>query len=130
MRLFTLPILGGIFYLTAKLAALRDDPGQRTIRALFAVAGSGLFALLIWFEAPDLCQPVAFIAFAVILSEAGRALRYQALSWHSHLLTGVAMVTALTADPCGLARAAVTGLIRETSASRLSFTKMLSDCAL
>jgi hypothetical protein len=102
MRLLTLPVLGAAFYLTAKLAALRDDPGQRAIRGLFAAAGSGFFALLIWFEAPELWQPLAFIAFAVLLSEAARALRYHALAWHSHLLTGLAVFTALTADPGGI----------------------------
>ena len=102
MRLLTLPILGAAFYLTARLAALRDDPAQRAIRGLFAAAGSGLFALLIWFEAPELWQPVAFIAFAVILSEAARALRYHTLAWHSHLLTGLAVFTVLTVDPSGV----------------------------
>jgi hypothetical protein len=99
LRLLTLPILGAAFYLTARLAALRDDPTQRTIRGLFAAAGSGFFALLIWFEAPELWQPLAFIAFAVLLSEAARVLRYHAIAWHSHLLTGLAVFTALTADP-------------------------------
>jgi predicted membrane protein DUF2339 len=102
LRLLTLPILGAAFYLTARLAALRDDPTQRTIRGLFAAAGSGFFALLIWFEAPELWQPLAFIAFAVVLSEVARALRYHALAWHSHLLTGLAVFTALTADPGGI----------------------------
>ena len=102
MRLLTLPILGAAFYLTAKLAALRDDPEQQTIRGLFAVAGSAFIALLIWFEAPELWQPLAFIAFAVVLSEAARALRYHALVWHSHLLTGLAVFTALTADLGGV----------------------------
>ncbi len=102
LRLLTLPILGAAFYLTARLAALRDDPTQRTIRGLFAATGSGFFALLIWFEAPELWQPLAFIAFAVLLSEAARALRYHALAWHSHLLTGLAVFTALTADPGGM----------------------------
>jgi hypothetical protein len=102
MRLLTLPILGAAFYLAAKLAALRDDPGQRTIRSLFAAAGSGFIAVLIWFEAPELWQPLAFIAFAVLLSEAARALRYHALAWHVHLLTGLAVFTALTADPGGI----------------------------
>src|SRR5256884_550741 len=36
MRLLTLPLLGAAFYLTARLAALRDDPGQRAVRGLFA----------------------------------------------------------------------------------------------
>jgi hypothetical protein len=102
MRVLTLPILGAAFYLAAKLAALRDDPAQRAIRALFAAAGSAFFALLIWFEAPELWQPLAFIAFAVLLSEAARALRYHALAWHSHLLTGLAVFTALTADQGGI----------------------------
>jgi len=102
MRLLTLPILGAAFYLTAKLSALRDDPEQRAIRGLFAVAGSGFIALLIWFEAPELWQPLAFIAFAVALSEAARALRYHALAWHWHLLTGLAVFTALTADQGGV----------------------------
>jgi hypothetical protein len=99
MRLLTLPLLGAAFYLTAKLAALRDDPGQRTLRGLFAAVGSGFLALLIWFEAPELWQPLAFIAFAVLLSESARLLRYHALAWHAHLLTGLAVFTALTADP-------------------------------
>jgi hypothetical protein len=102
MRLLTLPLLGATFYLTAKLAALRDDTEQRTFRGLFAAAGSTFFALLIWFEAPELWQPLAFISFAVILCEAARALRYQVLAWHSHLLTGLAVFTALTADQGGI----------------------------
>ena len=99
LRLLTFPILGAAFYLTARLAALRDEPGQRTIRGLFAAAGSGCFVLLIWFEAPELWQPLACMVFAVALSEAARALRYHALARHAHLLTGLAVFTALTADP-------------------------------
>jgi Predicted membrane protein (DUF2339) len=102
LRLLTLPILAAAFYLTAKLSALRDDPDQRTLRGLFAVAGSSFLGLLIWYEVPELWQPLAFIAFAVILSEAARALRYHALAWHSHLLTGLAAFTALTADQRGV----------------------------
>jgi len=102
LRLLTLPILTAAFYLTANLAALRDDPEQRTIRALFAAAGSGFLGLLIWYEAPELWQPLAFIAFAIVLSEAGRALRYHALAWHSHLLTALSVFTALTADQGGV----------------------------
>src|SRR6266849_893622 len=98
MRLLTLPILGAAFYLTAKLAAHRDDPEQRTLRGLFAAAGTAIIALLIWFEVPELWQPLAFIAFAVILSEAARALTHHSIVSHSHVLSGLAVFTALTAN--------------------------------
>jgi hypothetical protein len=98
-RLITLPILGAIFYLTAKLAALGDDPEQRAFRSLFAFAGTALFASLIWFEVPELWQPLLFIAFAVALSENARALRYSVLAVHAHGITLLAVFTALTAEP-------------------------------
>jgi Predicted membrane protein (DUF2339) len=97
-RLITLPLLGAIFYLTAKLAALRDDQEQRAFRGLFAFAGTALFAALMWFEVPELWQPLLFIAFAVALSENARALRYHALAVHAHGITLLAVFTALTAD--------------------------------
>jgi len=99
IRLLTLPILGAMFYLTAKLALHRDDTEQRIIRGFFSAAGTALFALLIWYEVPELWQPLAFIAFAVILSEAARALTHHAIGWHSHILGGLAIYTAFTADP-------------------------------
>src|SRR5205807_1061766 len=99
IRLLTLPILAAAFYVTAKLAALRDDPEQRTIRGLFAAAGSAFIALLIWYEVPELWQPLAFIAYAVVISEAARALTHHAIGWHSHILGGLAIFTAVTADP-------------------------------
>ena len=99
MRLLTLPILSALFYLTAKLAALRDDPRQRTFRGFFSAAGTALIALLIWYEVPELWQPLAFIAFAVILSELARALTHHAVGWHSHILGGLAIYASLTADP-------------------------------
>jgi hypothetical protein len=104
MRLLTLPILGAMFYLTAKLALHRDDTEQRTIRGFFAAAGTALFALLIWYEVPELWQPLAFIAFAVILSEAARALTHHAIGWHSHILGGLAIYTAFVADPYSVHR--------------------------
>ncbi len=98
-RLITLPILGAIFYLTAKLATLHDDQEQRAFRGLFAFAGTALFAALIWFEVPDLWRPLLFIAFAVALSENARALRYPLLAIHAHGISLLAVFTALTADP-------------------------------
>jgi Predicted membrane protein (DUF2339) len=98
MRLLTLPLFAAAFYATAKLVPLRDTENQRMIRGYFAAAGTSALALLIWFEAPELWRPVAFIAFAIALAEAGRALKYPALAWHTHVVCVLAAVTTLTAE--------------------------------
>ena len=98
LRLITVPILAAAFYLTAKVAALRDDPQQKALRGFFAASGTLLLALLIWYEAPELWRPVLFILFAVLLSEVARALRYPLLTWHTHLVSALALLTAVTAD--------------------------------
>src|SRR5882672_1605833 len=102
MRLLTLPTLGAAFYFTSKLAVSRDSPEQHAVRGLFAAGGTGLFIALIWFEVRELWQPLAFIAFSFLLSEAARRLRYHALAWHTHLLAGFAVYIALTADQGGM----------------------------
>jgi hypothetical protein len=99
IRLLTLPVLGAMFYVTARLAPHRDDAEQRTLRGVFAAAGTALVALLIWYEVPELWQPLAFITLAVVLSEAARALTHHAIGWHSHILGGLAIYSAFMADP-------------------------------
>src|SRR5437764_8944412 len=86
IRLLTLPILAAAFYVTAKLATLRDDPEQRTIRGLFAAAGSAFIALLIWLEVPELWQPLALIVFAVVLALSTRWIRYHQLAWQANVV--------------------------------------------
>jgi len=104
MRLFTLPVIAAAFYVTAKWAALRDEPNQRTFRGLFALAGTALFTFLIYYEVPELWQPLAAIAFAVLLLEVGGWIQYHVLAWHAHLLTGLAVLAAVTADQSGAQR--------------------------
>jgi len=98
MRLFTLPAMAAMFYVTAKWAQLRDDSNQRTFRGLFALAGTALVTSLIYYEVPELWQPAAAILFAVALVEIGQWIRYYAIAWHAHLLSGLAVLAALTAD--------------------------------
>jgi len=104
MRLLTLPLLACAFYVTAKLAPLRDDFEQRIVRGAFATAGSALIALLICYEAPVLWRPVAFIAFAAILLEISRALPYRVLAWHTHILSACAALFAITTDAANVHR--------------------------
>jgi len=104
MRLLTLPVIAAAFYITARWAAYRDDQNQRTFRGLFAVAGTALVTLLGYYEVPELWQPLAAIAFAVVLLEVGQWIEYHVLAWHAHVLTALAVLAAVTADPAGVQR--------------------------
>jgi hypothetical protein len=104
MRLLTLPVIAAAFYVTAKWAAYRDDQNQRTLRGVFAIAGTALVTLLGYCEVPELWQPLAAIAFAVLLLEVGRWIEYHALAWHAHVLTALAVLAAVTANPSGVQR--------------------------
>jgi hypothetical protein len=103
-RSFTLPVMAAMFYVSAKFSQLRDDSNQRTFRGLFALAGTALLTAIIYYEVPELWQPAAAIVLAVALLEIGRAVRYHALAWHAHLLGGLAVLAALTADQSGANR--------------------------
>ncbi|HEX8925474.1 MAG TPA: DUF2339 domain-containing protein, partial [Terriglobales bacterium] len=98
-RLITLPLLAAMFYVTAKWSALRDDSRQRTFRDLFAFAGTALVTGLIYFEVPEFWQSLAAIAFAVILLEISQKLPYYAFIWHAHILSALAVASAVTTDP-------------------------------
>lgn len=101
-RLITLPILAAAFYITAKFATTEEPDNRQTLRWLFAVSGTGLLTALIYFEVPELWQPLAAIAFAVALLEIGQSIKYPALAWHAYLLSGLAVLAAVTADSAGL----------------------------
>ncbi|HEY6370249.1 MAG TPA: DUF2339 domain-containing protein [Candidatus Sulfotelmatobacter sp.] len=104
-RLITLPLLAAAFYLTAKWAATReDDSNQQFFRGMFAFAGTALITALIYFEVPELWQPLAGIAFAVLLLEVGQQIGYPVLAWHAHLLGVLATLAAVTADPSDVQR--------------------------
>jgi hypothetical protein len=103
MRLLTLPLLAAAFYLTAYLNDRSENTGGdvdlSVLRGLFSAAGTFLIAALIYFEVPALSQPLAAIAFAVLLLEAGHRLQYRPLTWHTHAVAALAVFFAVTADP-------------------------------
>ena len=100
-RLITLPILAAMFYLTEYFASDGDNKDQRTFRALFGFAGTALITALIYYEVPELWQPIAAIVFAVALLEVGRWIKYPVLALHTHALSALAVLAALTADSDG-----------------------------
>ena len=103
-RLVTLPLLAGMFYLTAKWAALSEERNQQTLRGMFASVGTALVTALIYYEIPEFWQPAATILLAVILLEIGQRIRYETLLWHAHLLSPLALLAAITADPSSYRR--------------------------
>ena len=103
-RLITLPIVAAAFYLTAYFtskSAVANGYNRRLFRGLFALAGTALITALIYYEVPELWQPVAAIAFAVLLLEVGQRIGYPMLAWHTHLLASLSGLAALTADANG-----------------------------
>jgi hypothetical protein len=98
LRLVTLPILAAAFYVSAKLIVWSNERWQTLLRASFGVVGTATLVALLWLEVPDLWRPVAFILFAIALAEAARALKYAALSWHTHAVCVVAAFATLAAQ--------------------------------
>jgi hypothetical protein len=94
-RWIALPILGALFYATAKLAALRDDQEQRVFRALFSFAGASMFGFLIWTEAPEIWMAALFLAAAIVLAFAARRWNLLHLSIQEHLFAIVAVLRTL-----------------------------------
>jgi Predicted membrane protein (DUF2339) len=94
-RLITLPILGALFYATARIAALRDDQEQRIFRALFSFAGAFVFGSLIWSEAPPIWMAALFLAAGITLAFAARRWNLLHLSIQEHLFAIAAFLRTL-----------------------------------
>jgi hypothetical protein len=94
-RLITLSILGAIFYLTAKSAAVRDDQEQRILRALISFAGAAMFGFLIWTEAPEIWMAALFLAAGIILALAARRWNLLHLSIQEHFFAVAAVLQTL-----------------------------------
>jgi len=96
MRLLTLPVLAGAFYLTALWTDPKDHGAGLNLRGLFAGAGSLLITALIYFEAPVAWVAVGWIVFAVGLAQSTRWLPYRPLAWHADAVAVCAIVRAYT----------------------------------
>jgi hypothetical protein len=94
-RLITLPLLGALFYATAKLSALRDEQGQRILRAVFSFAGAGMFGFLIWTESPELWVAPLFLLAGLLLALAARRLDLFHLAAQEHCFAIAALLQTL-----------------------------------
>lgn len=94
-RLITLPLLGALFYATAKLATLGDDQTQRVFRALFSFGGAFMFGFLIWYEAPETWTASLFLAFGILLALAARRWDVLHLSLQEHVFAALAVIQTL-----------------------------------
>jgi len=94
-RLVTLPLLGALFYATAKLSALRDEQGQRILRALFSFAGATMFGFLIWTESPELWIAPLFLLAGIVLALIARRLDLFHLAAQEHCFAVAAALQTL-----------------------------------
>lgn len=94
-RLITLPLLGALFYATAKLSALRDDQNQRVLRAFFSFAGAAMFGFLIWTESPATWIAPLFLLAGIILALAARRLNLFHLAAQEHCFAAGALLQTL-----------------------------------
>jgi len=91
-RLITLPLLGALFYATAKLAALSDEQEQRIFRGLFSFAGAAMFGFLIWAESPETWIAAFFLAAGIVLALAARRWNLIHLTVQEHLFAFLALL--------------------------------------
>lgn len=94
-RLLTLPIIGALFYATAKLSVLRDEQGQRILRALFSFAGAAMCGFLIWTESPELWTAPLFLFAGILLALAARRLGLLHLAAQEHCFAIAALLQTL-----------------------------------
>jgi hypothetical protein len=93
-RYATVPIVAlGIYFAAAWIAS---EDWTKMARHLLAAAGTVLLVFLIWGEVPYRWQSVALIGLAVVITEAALLLRYSAAVWHTHLVTAIAGVSAVS----------------------------------
>ena len=141
-RYLTVPIIAIGFYLAAHWIAWDKDSVQVQVRHFFGWAGTICLVFLIWGEVPYPWQPLAFIALALILTEAALLLKYASLTWHVHLLTVVAAANAILYAPpiarswnafnkttlvVGLTAAAVYWLAKRASSAATEFREGIRD---
>ncbi|HKD76886.1 MAG TPA: hypothetical protein VKB76_15380, partial [Ktedonobacterales bacterium] len=98
IRLFTLSAIAAGFYAAAKWAQLHDDSNQRSLRGFLSLGGTGLLTALIYYEVPELWQPIAAIVLVVALVEIGQWVKYHTLAWHAHVLSALALLESVTDD--------------------------------
>jgi len=94
-RLITLSLLGALFYATAKLSALRDEQGQRILRALFSFAGATMFGFLIWTESPEPWIAPLFLLAGMVLALIARRLDLFHLAAQEHCFAIAALLQTL-----------------------------------
>jgi Predicted membrane protein (DUF2339) len=94
-RLVTLPLLGVLFYATAKLSALREEREQHILRGLFSSAGAAMFGLLIGVESPELWIASLFLAAGIILALLARRWNLVHLSAQGHIFVIAAVLRTL-----------------------------------
>jgi len=96
-RLLTLPILAGLFYLTAWALAGADDL-RLALRRPALWMGSALLVTLAWVEMPPMGIAAAWMAFAVALALIARRMNVSDFAYQEHLLAAIVVAQLLAVN--------------------------------
>ncbi len=73
LRLATVAACAMVFYIMARMSDREDAPHKEISRALYSWAGSGLVALLLWYELQPINVALGWALFGLLLFEVGAA---------------------------------------------------------
>jgi hypothetical protein len=85
-RVLTFVPVAGLLYLSSRHVRLSETLGKSIFSAVYAWAATSLLTILIWFQSPDWCMPLLWIALGLALSLAGDALKRVDLKWQAFAL--------------------------------------------
>jgi len=87
-RVITLPILAGVFYITAWALSDEDVP-RVALRSLTLLAGTSLVVILAWLELPPSWVALAWVGFAVALALIARRIALRDIAYQEHVLAAL-----------------------------------------
>ena len=97
-RVLTFAPVAALLYLSSRYVRLSPAWGHSIFSAAYACAATALLAILIWFQSPDWCMPLLWIALGLALSLVGDALKRIDLKWQAFALVLISFTRALTVN--------------------------------
>jgi hypothetical protein len=85
-----------LLYLSSRFVRLSETRGKAAFSSVYAWAGTGLLAVLIWFQMPDWSIAVFWLALGLALCAAAELFQRNDLKWQAFVLALLAFTRAIT----------------------------------